>query len=110
MAKPELGTKRLCSGCSLKFYDLHKTPIVCPTCDTVFDVPKPLPVRPRRAFEPNPVPPPQTTATLEASDADVLDEEDSDDKDDDDKETDAKKAGDDESASGVPMLEEMDEE
>ena len=34
MAKPELGTKRLCSNCSAKFYDLNKTPIVCPKCQT----------------------------------------------------------------------------
>ena len=36
MAKPELGTKRLCSGCGAKFYDLSKDPIVCPKCETVF--------------------------------------------------------------------------
>ena len=37
MAKPELGTKRLCAGCGAKFYDLGKTPPVCPTCgSTVF--------------------------------------------------------------------------
>jgi uncharacterized protein (TIGR02300 family) len=36
VAKPELGTKRLCASCGAKFYDLGKTPIVCPKCDTVF--------------------------------------------------------------------------
>ena len=36
MAKPELGTKRLCPGCGAKYYDLSKDPIVCPKCDTVF--------------------------------------------------------------------------
>ena len=36
MAKPELGTKRLCAGCGAKFYDLSKDPIVCPKCETVF--------------------------------------------------------------------------
>ena len=35
MAKPELGTKRLCSNCGAKFYDLSKDPIVCPKCNTV---------------------------------------------------------------------------
>ena len=35
MAKPELGTKRLCSNCGVKFYDLNKDPIVCPKCATV---------------------------------------------------------------------------
>jgi uncharacterized protein (TIGR02300 family) len=36
VAKPELGTKRLCGGCGAKFYDLSKDPIVCPKCSTVF--------------------------------------------------------------------------
>ncbi len=38
MAKPNLGTKRLCQNCGAKFYDLSKTPIVCPKCETVFVV------------------------------------------------------------------------
>jgi uncharacterized protein (TIGR02300 family) len=36
VAKPELGTKRLCGNCGAKFYDLSKDPIVCPKCETVF--------------------------------------------------------------------------
>ena len=54
MTKPELGTKRLCAGCNAKFYDLMKTPIVCPMCEAVFIVPKATPSRPRRGFEPLP--------------------------------------------------------
>ena len=38
MAKPELGTKRLCGNCAAKFYDLSKSPIVCPKCHTVFEI------------------------------------------------------------------------
>jgi len=38
VAKPELGTKRLCAGCGAKFYDLNKDPITCPKCDTVYEV------------------------------------------------------------------------
>ena len=38
MAKPELGTKRLCAGCGAKFYDLNKDPIVCPKCGTVYEI------------------------------------------------------------------------
>ena len=34
MAKPELGTKRICVSCNAKFYDLCKTPAVCPKCNT----------------------------------------------------------------------------
>ena len=38
MAKPELGTKRLCGNCGAKFYDLNKDPIVCPKCHTVMEL------------------------------------------------------------------------
>jgi uncharacterized protein (TIGR02300 family) len=38
VAKPELGTKRLCSHCGAKFYDLSKDPIVCPKCATVLEL------------------------------------------------------------------------
>ena len=48
MAKPELGTKRVCGSCARKFYDLNKQPIVCPTCGTVFALPEPAPTRPGR--------------------------------------------------------------
>ena len=42
MAKPELGTKRLCGSCGAKFYDLSKDPIVCPKCETVFEIVVPV--------------------------------------------------------------------
>lgn len=42
MAKPELGTKRLCGSCGAKFYDLSKDPIVCPKCSTVFQIVVPV--------------------------------------------------------------------
>jgi len=38
VAKPELGTKRLCAHCGAKFYDLNHAPIACPKCGTVFEV------------------------------------------------------------------------
>lgn len=44
MAKPELGTKRLCGECGAKFYDLSKDPIICPKCNTVYEV-QALPTR-----------------------------------------------------------------
>lgn len=46
MAKPELGTKRLCASCGAKFYDLSKTPITCPKCNTVMEI-APVTSRPR---------------------------------------------------------------
>ena len=42
VAKPELGTKRLCGSCGAKFYDLSKDPIICPKCGTVFEVVVPV--------------------------------------------------------------------
>jgi uncharacterized protein (TIGR02300 family) len=42
VAKPELGTKRLCGSCAAKFYDLNKDPIVCPKCGTTFVVTAPV--------------------------------------------------------------------
>lgn len=36
MAKPELGNKHQCQHCGTKFFDLNKSPIVCPKCGTVF--------------------------------------------------------------------------
>jgi len=32
IARPELGTKRTCVGCTRHFYDLSRTPARCPTC------------------------------------------------------------------------------
>ena len=49
MAKPDLGTKRLCANCGAKFYDLSKAPIVCPKCETIFVV---APVSSRSRPEP----------------------------------------------------------
>ncbi|MGE0525275.1 MAG: TIGR02300 family protein [Variibacter sp.] len=46
MAKPELGTKRLCPHCGAKFYDLGKDPIVCPKCGSVVEI-APVPMRGR---------------------------------------------------------------
>lgn len=37
MAKSELGIKRTCPKCSVKFYDLQKNPAECPGCHHSFD-------------------------------------------------------------------------
>lgn len=37
MAKPEWGTKRVCKSCAAKFYDLKRSPILCPKCGAKFD-------------------------------------------------------------------------
>ena len=45
MAKPELGTKRICVNDGVRFYDLGKVPAVCPKCGTEQPIEQP---RPRR--------------------------------------------------------------
>jgi uncharacterized protein (TIGR02300 family) len=55
MAKPELGTKRHCSSCASKFFDLNKDPIVCPKCEAVLVPPQPDPVRSRRPSDRQPL-------------------------------------------------------
>ena len=37
MAKPEWGKKRTCQSCGTKYYDLNKTPMICPSCGAEFD-------------------------------------------------------------------------
>ncbi|MEK9969568.1 MAG: TIGR02300 family protein [Ferrovibrio sp.] len=37
MAKAEWGAKRRCLSCGAAFYDLNKSPILCPKCGTEFN-------------------------------------------------------------------------
>ena len=37
MAKLEWGKKRTCQSCGTKYYDLNKTPMICPSCGVEFD-------------------------------------------------------------------------
>ena len=37
MAKAEWGLKRSCQSCGAKFYDMQRSPIVCPKCGATFD-------------------------------------------------------------------------
>ena len=37
MANAKLGTKRSCTSCGLRYYDLNKIPITCPSCNAEFD-------------------------------------------------------------------------
>ncbi len=117
LANSALGTKRICSGCAAKFYDLGKDPIVCPTCETVYVVAPPPPVRggrhgstPRSTYDPKA----QTAnamGTLKEADAPGVDDA----EEKEDAEEGAEVAGVDEEdegtqeAGGVPMLEELDE-
>jgi uncharacterized protein (TIGR02300 family) len=79
VAKPELGTKRLCGNCAAKFYDLGKDPIVCPKCHTVLQLAaitsrsRPEPARAQAAAEEVVVPETQEAefVSLEEADAEV---------------------------------------
>ena len=37
MVSAELGQKRRCFSCGMKFYDFNKSPIICPECGSEFD-------------------------------------------------------------------------
>jgi len=41
VVKLEWGTKRTCQACTARFYDLHRSPIVCPKCEEVFEIQAP---------------------------------------------------------------------
>jgi uncharacterized protein (TIGR02300 family) len=98
--KPEWGTKRTCLSCGAKFYDMMRSPIVCPKCETVFVV-ESKPRRARAAPVEKPVPKPKPvvdeTEELEVEDVEeVEDDEDADDAllpDDEDEEDDLDDVG-----------------
>ncbi len=77
MAKPELGTKRLCASCGAKYYDLNHDPITCPKCGAVFEVapvpqrggrPEAATIRPTKEAEP---PEPQEAEFISLEEADA---------------------------------------
>jgi len=41
MSKPARGIKRVCQSCGTRFYDLGRTPIVCPSCQSIYQVTQP---------------------------------------------------------------------
>jgi uncharacterized protein (TIGR02300 family) len=53
LIKPDLGTKRICPSCGVRFYDLQKRPIECPKCSFAFE-PEML-LKQRRTRVPEPV-------------------------------------------------------
>ena len=42
MVKSEWGTKRQCQACGVPFYDLRKSPVVCPKCGATQQLDAPL--------------------------------------------------------------------
>jgi uncharacterized protein (TIGR02300 family) len=74
VAKPVLGTKRVCPNCGTKYYDLNKDPIVCPHCGTVFEVAAPPARAPERKVEPQPKEPVEATEVEREADVISLEE------------------------------------
>ncbi len=38
MVKAKLGTKRVCLSCGKRFYDMRRSPIVCPGCESPLEI------------------------------------------------------------------------
>jgi uncharacterized protein (TIGR02300 family) len=82
LAKPEWGEKRICLDCGAKFYDMQRSPIVCPSCETVF-VPV-VATRSSRAKAPAPKPKPKLVKSAVADEDAALVTDDDDDEISDD--------------------------
>ncbi len=72
MAKPELGIKRTCVACGARFYDLGKSPAICPKCGTEQPIEQPRHRRPpgnvvedRRVKKPVPAGPEEADVEVE---------------------------------------------
>jgi uncharacterized protein (TIGR02300 family) len=68
MVKPELGLKRICVSCSTRFYDLSKSPAVCPKCGTEQPIEQP---KVRRGGNVAELRKPKKVAAVEDADTDV---------------------------------------
>lgn len=88
MAKADLGTKRACLACGMRFYDFSRSPIICPGCGAEFDPENIIKSRKGR-----PVAKTTSRADVDATDDDQIEDDDDadeltdavvDDNDDDD--------------------------
>ncbi len=90
MANPKWGTKRICQGCAAKFYDLQKSPIICPSCGAQFDPEALLKSRrPRAAAKPEPKVQKPKAVPVDDDAADVAGDDDDETSDIEDAEADA---------------------
>jgi uncharacterized protein (TIGR02300 family) len=62
VAKPDLGTKRVCPDTGRKFYDLNKNPVISPYTGKVVPITAPAPARAR----PEPAPATRAAAVAES--------------------------------------------
>ena len=82
MAKADLGIKRACLSCGMKFYDFNRTPIICPGCSTEFSLENLLTSRKGRSALKSTVSKAQAKKSEDVKDQDenVHDDEDGDDE------------------------------
>ena len=71
MAKADLGTKRACLACGMRFYDFSRSPIQCPGCGAEFDPENIIKSRKGR-----PAAKTKSRADVESSDDDQIDGDD----------------------------------
>ncbi|MBF0373311.1 MAG: TIGR02300 family protein [Alphaproteobacteria bacterium] len=73
MAKPEWGVKRTCLTCGARFYDMKKSPIICPKCGGTVE--PEVPFKARRSPAPEKaVAAPVKVVPVEAEEIDVAEE------------------------------------
>jgi uncharacterized protein (TIGR02300 family) len=75
MAKAELGLKRTCVACGAKFYDLMRSPVICPKCGTEQPAEQPRFRRPGGAEDRAKTKRPAAAPVLEEADLEVEVEE-----------------------------------
>ncbi len=84
MVSTELGTKRTCPSCAARFYDLLKSPAVCPKCATAFVAESILPSKGEGSHVPKPRPAPIPEEVEEVADVELVSLDEVDDGADDD--------------------------
>ena len=101
MAKQDLGKKRRCASCGMKFYDFNKAKIECPGCKTEFNPDNLLKSRKGRGAK---------QVEEKAASASAIDEKELLAENEDDADTDADDLGDDEAFADIPTSDNDDEE
>lgn len=74
MAKLEWGAKHVCENCDLKYYDMQRTPIACPSCGEKAVIVTARPRRSRGAVKPEAEAPPSKGSDAVATDAKVAED------------------------------------
>jgi len=73
--KPEWGSKRICHACGARYYDLGRSPIICPKCNSEFDPEAFLRSRRGRTIVPEETAPKKVAAKAKVEEEADLDED-----------------------------------